>query len=71
MPFLRTEECPGKADDKGVVPDLSSKQNRVVFDVSGGTDGGRDGTDLVPTGVLTQGLLPGSALAPWEGKVFK
>lgn len=36
-----------------------------MFDVSGGTDGGRDGTDLVPTRVLTRGVLPGSALAPW------
>ena len=38
-----------------------------MCDIYGDTGGGRDGTDLVPTEVLTEGVSAGRALAPRKG----
>lgn len=39
----------------------------MVCDIYGYTGRGRDGTDLVPTEVLSQGVSAGRALSPGKG----
>lgn len=61
-PFSGREECPGKTDIKGVATRLGGREQCEVYR---DMDGGGDGAELVPAEVLTLGISPSRALAPW------